>query len=109
MYLSGERTHKGLVRAHNEDNYLSKPESGIWTVADGMGGHDAGDVASATVIEALRSIGSATSAADLLGCVEVAISQANRDLLNLAKSRETIIGTTVAMLLIHQTGYACMW
>ena len=40
-------SHPGYVRDHNEDNYLIEPESGLWAVADGVGGHDAGEVASA--------------------------------------------------------------
>ena len=53
-YETGIATHVGLVRTHNEDNYIAEPDSGLWAVADGMGGHEAGDVASATVIEALE-------------------------------------------------------
>lgn len=42
-------THPGLERDNNEDCYLSMPEAGVWLVADGMGGHEAGEVASAIV------------------------------------------------------------
>ncbi len=31
-------SHKGCVREHNEDNYLVEPQTGLWVVADGMGG-----------------------------------------------------------------------
>ena len=40
------RTDKGLRRKHNEDSYLLLPEQGVFLVADGMGGHQAGEVAS---------------------------------------------------------------
>lgn len=49
-------THPGLERENNEDCYLSMPEMGIWLVADGMGGHEAGEVASAIVRETMRTI-----------------------------------------------------
>ena len=43
-------------RSNNEDSFIARPEVGIWAVADGMGGHNAGDLASNTVIGALKSI-----------------------------------------------------
>ena len=49
------RTHVGLKRKVNEDSVLVRTERGLWAVADGMGGHEAGDVASAMVTDALRA------------------------------------------------------
>lgn len=43
----GHGTHTGLRREHNEDTYWADSELGLWLVADGMGGHDHGEVASA--------------------------------------------------------------
>lgn len=47
-------TDVGLVREHNEDNFFFSPELGVGFVADGMGGHDAGEVASAIAVETMR-------------------------------------------------------
>lgn len=49
-------THPGLERDNNEDCYLSMPEAGIWLVADGMGGHEAGEVASAVVRNTVKNL-----------------------------------------------------
>jgi protein phosphatase len=107
---TGAVTHRGKVRDRNEDNFLTRPEVGIWAVADGMGGHDAGDLASRTIVEALRPIKSPKSAEDLLKQCADQIADANRCLRAISRERgDVIIGATVAVLLIWEWHYACIW
>jgi serine/threonine protein phosphatase PrpC len=106
---TGAATHVGKVRGRNEDSYLTRPEVGIWAVADGMGGHDSGDLASQTVIDCLRSIEPQASATDLLAHCEESIAGANRQLKRLGRERGVIIGATLAALLVYDGYYACIW
>ena len=47
-------THVGYARDHNEDSYICAPEQGLWIVADGVGGYDAGEIASAIVVDQVK-------------------------------------------------------
>ena len=54
-WISSARTDVGCVRKINEDACLDRAEDGLWVVADGMGGHAAGDVASGRIIEQINA------------------------------------------------------
>ena len=49
-------TDPGLRRSQNEDSYCARPELGLFVVADGMGGHAAGEVASNLAVEAIANV-----------------------------------------------------
>lgn len=68
----GSRTHVGRVRSGNEDALIA--EGGVYVVADGMGGHAAGEVASGIVVDAFRELVGRTDIEpdDVRGCLEVA-------------------------------------
>jgi protein phosphatase len=109
-FETGTASHAGLVRTQNEDGYLAQPDSGVWAVADGMGGHEAGKFASATVIKSLVSIGTPVSPSDLLARFEDRVLVANQYLKEVARERgHSVIGATVAALLIFDGYYACVW
>jgi protein phosphatase len=106
---SGE-THVGKVRTQNEDNLLARPEIGLWAVADGMGGLDAGHVASAIVIEHLQQMPIPESPATLLRDCSERMRDANREIRAVASERQFgMMGTTVAILLASGPYFACLW
>ncbi len=108
-FESGAATDVGKVRLENEDAYLVRPESGVFAVADGMGGHDAGALASAVVIDSLSKIAEPASVAELLSRCREKLADANDRLLEIADKRGVVIGATVAALLAHAGYYACVW
>lgn len=109
-FRSVASTHPGCVRKLNEDACLDRPDIGLWAVADGMGGHDAGDVASATVINALGRVSDFSSAFAFRRAVRTALDEANLFLQRKADD-ELLgpIGSTVVTLLMHGGHYACIW
>nr|WP_276592607.1 MULTISPECIES: PP2C family serine/threonine-protein phosphatase [unclassified Methylobacterium] len=102
-------SHPGRVRSDNEDRFLVAPEIGVFAVADGMGGHADGALASDTVVQALATIGAAVSAADLMARLEDRVLRANAALRALGQARDCIIGSTVAVLLLFGRDFACVW
>jgi serine/threonine protein phosphatase PrpC len=106
----GSVTHTGMVRERNEDACLVRTEIGLWAVADGMGGHEAGDVASRILVKSLDGIAEPSSSAALLEQCEERVFLANQKILALSRARNgAIIGTTAAILLIREEYYACVW
>jgi len=108
-FLTAAATDPGNTRSENEDAFLASPEKGVWAVADGMGGHHGGQWASRLVVEALDRIDPATSAAELLRRCEESVHAANRSLAQYAETQGHVIGTTLAVLLIFDRNYICLW
>lgn len=54
-FQSGSFTHKGMKREQNQDSLLENKELGVFVVADGMGGHQGGEIASQLAVESIES------------------------------------------------------
>ncbi|MGI9354671.1 MAG: PP2C family protein-serine/threonine phosphatase [Rhizobiaceae bacterium] len=103
-------THTGMVRALNEDRFLLKTDDNVWVVADGMGGHEGGEIASASVVDSIESIGIASSAPDLRSRVIDRLRRANSEIQRLSRERDgAVIGSTVVSLLAYDGQFGCLW
>tara|TARA_R110002049_G_scaffold10127_3_gene50384 strand:- start:87607 stop:88320 length:714 start_codon:yes stop_codon:yes gene_type:complete len=103
-------THVGLVRKINEDSILALPDQKIWVVADGMGGHAAGDLASQMVVDAVATLPLDIAPADQMQALREAIQRAHRSVLaEIAARGGVTIGATVVALMISGEHFVCFW
>jgi PPM family protein phosphatase len=98
-------TDTGLRRGHNEDSLLTRPP--VFAVADGMGGHAAGDVASAAVVTRLAE----GLAGDFLepGTIDSALREATADIALAADDEDLGVGTTVTGIALTAQGDGAYW
>ncbi len=110
-WWSSCRTTTGRQRSVNEDAYLSLDELGIWLVADGMGGHARGDVASRLVVEAFDGLTRQDSLDDFAHEVRTRLALANQRVRDEARQAgsDTVMGSTVVALLAHRREWICLW
>ena len=110
-WLSSSESDVGVVRSINEDSVLSKPEIKLWVVADGMGGHEAGNIASNMIVNSLDTLEKKEHLNDIVNAIENKLMDANQRLLEYSEIMldGRIVGSTVAMLLIHGKIGVCMW
>lgn len=101
-------THVGHVRAVNEDRILNLPDARLWAVADGMGGHQSGDVAAQIAIDAL---GDLASSGQILGGDDIlrAIQSANTLIYDRYADAERRSGTTIVAALLVDDRLEIFW
>ncbi|MFQ5705308.1 MAG: Stp1/IreP family PP2C-type Ser/Thr phosphatase [Gemmatimonadales bacterium] len=109
-YTCAGRTDVGIIRSGNEDNYLIVPEKGVFVVADGMGGHAAGEVASEMAVDTIAKqldgvVGK--SDADAAHMMRLAIHQANAAIFQrtVDEPDKRGMGTTATAMVVNGARY----
>jgi serine/threonine protein phosphatase Stp1 len=103
-------THPGVRRASNQDALLSRPDLGLWVVADGAGGHSRGEAAACAVVAALDAIPAELTAAEMLTQVRLRLLGAHHALHDEAvRAGDGMMASTVVALILHEDHFACLW
>ncbi|MBI1422010.1 MAG: serine/threonine-protein phosphatase [Gammaproteobacteria bacterium] len=110
-WVCASATDVGTVRTENEDAVLTRPEIGLWVVADGMGGHEAGSVASQMIVEALAEVNKPQRISQFVNEIENSIIDVNQRLLEYSEIMldGRVIGSTFVGLLVYGQIGVCMW
>ncbi len=109
-FRSFAATDTGRVRKHNEDAYADCTDIALWAVADGAGGHQAGEVASAMLVAALRTIPASLTAEDVLAQLRMRVSAVHVALRTEAAARGAdAMASTIVILLVRGTHFLCLW
>lgn len=103
-------THVGYRRKLNEDAILTLPDQRIWVVSDGMGGHDAGDFASRTVVDTIAMIPPDLPPTEMIRALREALSRAHEMIVDEANDRGGVtIGATVVAFMVADGHFAAFW
>lgn len=107
-WMSSAKSHAGSVRPLNEDAFLNKPDAGLWCVADGMGGHLKGEIASSLIVEKLSELLDKSEALST-DAITSAINDANREIFAISQQLGEKVGSTVAVLFLQNHIAHALW
>src|SRR5262249_9274381 len=110
-FRSAGATDVGRARDNNEDGFIERSDIGLWAVADGMGGHSNGEVASRMVCDALQDFQPTGTFEDVVERASERVRQVNDYLMRTAAGSDPLdhSGSTVAMLFLRGTRSAVLW
>jgi PPM family protein phosphatase len=103
LLVSGSKSDRGLLRENNEDSFYVNDKLGVYVLADGMGGHDGGEIASNIVVQTLGKNLSISlqhrQESDIEQIVNKALYEANEEIILLKKEHFELMnmGTTVVL------------
>ena len=110
MIEFGHLTHAGLRRELNEDTYHGDGELGLWLVADGMGGHEYGEVASALAREAIvREVRAGASLAQAIRVADEEIIAASRQRSDALPMGTTVVAARIERASASATRFEVAW
>lgn len=110
-YQSAGRTDVGRVRQTNQDSFIERTDLGLWAVADGMGGHTAGEVASRMICAALADVAPGSSFEATVEDVRQRLQLVNEELVRTAAQSllGDVCGSTVVALLVWGQRLTTVW
>ena len=110
-WKSNAATHVGKVRQINEDSFLDKEALHLWVIADGMGGHHAGDVASQAIVQCLDEMTPRKRLSTYIDEIEDRLISVNQKLRRLAAEHQDnrTIGSTVVSMVALDNYFALLW
>ncbi len=105
------QTHRGNVRKINEDSIYANRNVPLLVVADGMGGHEAGEIASKMLVDALAQLKLEDNLSNATRQIQQTVTATNEKIRDYARTKldGKTIGTTVAILAVTGNNGACLW
>lgn len=108
-WQSFAKTDIGIVRKVNEDEFFHNASAQIWCVADGMGGHKRGDLASHLIASYLTDLVEKSRTPLSVERVCACMQSVNTKLVEISQKQQAIIGSTVVVLLFSDNQAHCIW
>jgi len=109
IWKSSSKTDIGTVRKVNEDSFLDAPNVQLWCVADGMGGHAKGDLASQMIVKSLDNLAKTKRYPLTVQQVNHCLQEVNSTLVEMADAQQSVIGSTVVVLLLDEHQAHFIW
>jgi serine/threonine protein phosphatase PrpC len=108
-WTSHAESHTGNKRKNNQDAYYTHDKNGLWVIADGMGGYEAGEITSQTITQSLANLAQTGQANTDILTVTSILEDVNEQLVAQNTANNRIVGSTVAAAFMEQDTCTCLW